>query len=274
MHKFLFLVLLFLTANAAGQTNPTTYLRCGAMVDPAGQVRKNVVITVEGDRIREVGTATVPAGGTVVDLSRETCLPGLIDAHTHIIIAGALNEEQYLDQLMRQSVPYRAIVGTQNAKRALESGFTTIRDVGVETAAGYPDVDVKRAINDGVVPGPRMQAATRAIGVIGAYPMRTFAPEIHAPQNIDLIDGPERARLTVREQIAAGADLIKAYSDRGPLVLRNGVVDDIPTFTPEEIRAIVDEAHRERKKVATHASALQGVHNAVEAGVDSVEHGL
>src|SRR4051812_528728 len=161
---FSFVFAFLLTSTITAQTKPITYLRCGAMIDSTGTVQKNVVITVEGDRIRDVrsGVAVAP-GATEIDLSRETCLPGLIDAHTHVIIAGALKEEDYQNQLLKQSVPYRAIVGAQNARRALENGFTTIRDVGVETAAGYPDADVKRAINDGVVPGPRMQVATRAI---------------------------------------------------------------------------------------------------------------
>ncbi len=157
-------------------------------------------------------------------------------------------------------------------KRALDYGFTTIRDLETE-GAGYADADLKKAINNGVIPGPRMKVATRAMDVTGAYPLQDYSWEIQVPHGVQLVDGPEDGRKAVREQISHGADWIKVYSDRSYFVRPDGVLDDIPTFTMEELRAIVDEAHRERHKVASHAMALNGVHNSVEAGVDSVEHG-
>src|SRR5205807_9086170 len=172
----------------------------------------------------------------------------------------------------KQSVAYRAILATQSAQRALENGFTTIRDVETE-GAGYADVDLKRAINRGIIPGPRMQVATRALDVTGAYPLQGYAPEVPVPHGVQLVDGPDEARKAVREQISFGADWIKVYSDRSYFVRADGVLDDIPTFTLDELRAIVDEAHRQHHKVASHAMALNGVHNSVEAGVDSIEHG-
>jgi imidazolonepropionase-like amidohydrolase len=132
---------------------------------------------------------------------------------------------------------------------------------------------VKKAINEGVVPGPRMQVATRALDVTGAYPLLGYAPNVTVPHGVQVVDGADNARQAVREQISHGADWIKLYSDRSYRVREDGVLDDIPTFTMEELRAIVDEAHRERHKVASHAMALNGVHNSVEAGVDSIEHG-
>jgi imidazolonepropionase-like amidohydrolase len=132
---------------------------------------------------------------------------------------------------------------------------------------------VKKAINSGVIPGPRMQVATRALDVTGAYPLQGYAPNVVVPHGVQLVDGADNARQAVREQIAHGADWIKVYSDRSYQVRKDGVLDDIPTFTLEELRAIVDEAHRERRKVASHAMALNGVHNSVEAGVDTIEHG-
>jgi imidazolonepropionase-like amidohydrolase len=159
-----------------------------------------------------------------------------------------------------------------NARRALEYGFTSIRDVETE-GAGYADADVKKAINNGVIPGPRMQVATRAMDVTGAYPLQGYAPDVLVPHGVQVVDGADNARQAVREQISHGADWIKVYSDRSYRVREDGVLDDIPTFTVDELRAIVDEAHRERHKVASHAMALNGVHNSVEAGVDTIEHG-
>jgi imidazolonepropionase-like amidohydrolase len=255
----------------AGQPVHVTYIQCGALLDgKADQARKNVVIMIEGEKIKEVGARTT--GGEVIDLSRETCLPGLIDAHTHVFLQGDITAADYDVQLLKQSPEYRTILATVNARRALDYGFTAIRDVETE-GAGYADVDLRNAINRGVVAGPRMKVATRALDVTGAYPLLGYAPNVPVPHGVQVVDGPDDARRAVREQIMYGADWIKVYSDRSYRVGRDGMLDDIPTFTLEELRAIVDEAHRERHKVASHAMALNGVHNSVEAGVDSIEHG-
>ena len=247
-------------------------LRCGNLLDGrADSLRKNVVVVTEGEKVKEIVSAA-PAGVEVIDLSRETCLAGLIDTHTHILLQGDITAADYDQQLLKQSPEYRTILATVNARRALEYGFTSIRDLETE-GAGYADVDVKKAINNGVVPGPRMQVATRALDVTGAYPLQGYAPAVMVPHGVQIVDGADNARQAVREQISHGADWIKVYSDRSYRVRDDGVLDDIPTFTLDELRAIVDEAHRERHKVASHAMALYGVHNSVEAGVDSVEHG-
>jgi len=254
-----------------GQPVHITYIQCGSLIDgKADQARKNVVIVIEGEEIKEVGAART--GGEVIDLSSETCLPGLIDAHTHLFLQGDITAAEYDVQLLKQSPEYRTILATVNARRALEYGFTAIRDVETE-GAGYADVDLRNAINRGVVPGPRMEVATRALDVTGAYPLLGYAPNVAVPHGVQVVDGPDDARRAVREQIMYGADWIKVYSDRSYRVRSDGVLDDIPTFTMEELRAVVDEAHRERHKVASHAMALNGVHNSVEAGVDSIEHG-
>src|SRR5260221_4065892 len=253
---------------------PVKMLRCGTVIHPAsGQIQHNVLITIEGERIREVAEkGAAPAGVQVIDLSDRTCLPGLIDTHTHTLLQGDITAADYDEQLLKQSTAYRAILGTRSVKRALEYGFTTIRDLETE-GAGYADADLKKAINNGVIPGPRMRVSTRAMDVTGAYPLQGYSWEIEVPHGVVLVDGPDNARKAGREQISHGADWIKVYSDRSYFVRPDGVLDDIPTFTLDELRAIVDETHRQRHKVASHAMALNGVHNSVEAGVDSIEHG-
>jgi imidazolonepropionase-like amidohydrolase len=269
------LISLFLSLSVFGQSangSKVIALRCGSLFDGRGDsLRKNVVVVIEGDKIKELANAE-PAGAQVVDLSRETCLPGLMDTHTHVLLNGDITAEDYDEQLLKESPEYRTIRATVNARRALEYGFTSIRDLETE-GAGYADVDVKKAINNGIVPGPRMQVATRALDVTGAYPLQGYAPALVVPHGVQVVDGADNARQAVREQISHGADWIKLYSDRSYRVRPDGVLDDIPTFTMDELRAIVDEAHRERHKVASHAMALNGVHNSVEAGVDSIEHG-
>jgi imidazolonepropionase-like amidohydrolase len=260
----------------------TIYLDCGSLLDSKSSKllsRVRIAVSMPDGTITAVqqqkdGIGLGVASGVVedVDLSRETCLPGLIDTHTHVLLQGDITAADYDAQLLKQSPEYRTILATVNARRALEYGFTTIRDLETE-GAGYADVDVKKAINNGVIPGPRMQVATRSLDVTGAYPLLGYAPNVVVPHGVQVVDGPDDARKAVREQIMHGADWIKVYSDRSYQLRDDGVLDDIPTFTPEELRAIVDEAHRERHKVASHAMALHGVHNSVEAGVDSIEHG-
>ncbi len=268
------LILVFAGGSAVlGQTpSKTIALRCGSLFDGRGDsLRKNVVVVIEGDKIKEI-SGSVPAGVEAVDLSHETCLPGLIDTHTHVLLQGDITAADYDQQLLKESPEYRTILATVNARRALDYGFTSIRDLETE-GAGYADADLKKAINNGVIPGPRMQVATRALDVTGAYPLLGYAPGVHVPHGVQVVDGAENARQAVREQISHGADWIKVYSDRSYRVREDGVLDDIPTFTVDELKAIVDEAHRERHKVASHAMALYGVHNSLEAGVDSIEHG-
>ena len=264
-------------ASAAQKAPATTILRCGTLIDENSQSpRHNVDVVVEGENIKQVQAATrgLPPGATLIDLSRETCLPGLIDTHTHTLLTGDVTEEDYNRQILQESDAYRAIVATQAARLSLSYGFTTIRDLETE-GAGYADVDLKHAIERGITEGPRMRVATRALDVTGAYPVLGFRwdwPDW--PHGVQVCDGPVGCRIAVREQISKGADWIKTYLDGGYRVTAQGVVEDRPTFTMDELNAIVDEAHRENHPVASHAIGINGVHNGVTAGVNSIEHGM
>ena len=280
--KHILAVVFIFTSLAAAQNHPAsapsqiTYLWCGSLYDgKQDTAQKNVTVRIVADKIDSVTPNTksvVERGSTVIDLSNEVCLPGLIDTHTHVLLQGDITAEDYDVQLLKWSTPYRTILGTVAARRALEYGFTTIRDLETE-GAGYADVDIKKAINNGIIPGPRMQAAGRAMDVSGAYPLSGYSWELKVPKGVQEVDGPEDGRKAVREQISHGVDWIKVYSDRSYYVRPDGVLDDVPTFTLDELKAIADETHRERRKIASHAMALNGVHNSVEAGVDSIEHG-
>ncbi|MGZ4822288.1 MAG: amidohydrolase family protein [Terriglobales bacterium] len=242
-------------------------------------------ILVKGNKIDQIGVGTgepgsggIPGfgkdsqGAQTIDLSQMTCLPGLIDTHTHVLLQGDITAEDYDVQLLKQSNAYRAIVGAATATKALNYGFTTLRDLETE-GAGYADVDIKKAINKGIVQGPRMQVATRALDVTGAYPLQGYNWELRdIPHGVQFCDGADDCRKAVREQISHGADWIKVYSDRSYYIEGN-VLKDVATFTMDELRAIVDEAHRQRRKVASHAIGMYGVHNSVEAGADTIEHG-
>src|SRR6185369_9253457 len=252
----------------------TVALRCGSIVDTAaGTLRRNVTILVTGDRIQSVAD-TAPAGVETIDLSNSVCLPGLIDTHTHVLLQGDITAADYDEQILKQSVPFRTLLAARAARKSLDYGFTAIRDLETE-GAGYADVDVKKAINQGIIAGPRMQVAGRAMDVTGAYPVLGYAWELQPklPHGVQEVDGVEGGRKAVREQLSYGTDWVKVYSDRSYSLRPDGVLDDIPTFTLDELKAIVDETHRQRHKVASHATALNGVHNSVEAGVDSIEHG-
>ena len=283
MQKVLLLFLLVLTSqfssaqNASPVVPESIHVFCGAVFNSSsGQLIPRQLIDIKDDRVaaiqdwRNLFDRSLPAG--TIDLHSETCVPGLIDTHTHVLLQGDITAEDYDKQLLKESIAYRAIQATQSALRALNNGFTTIRDLETE-GAGYADVDLRNAINRGIVPGPRMKVATRALDVTGSYPLLGYSPEITVPHGVQIVDSPDEVRKAVREQLSHGADWTKVYVDRGYYVRPDGVLDDIPTFTLEELRAAVDETHRQRHKIAAHAMALQGVHNAVEAGVDSVEHG-
>jgi imidazolonepropionase-like amidohydrolase len=195
----------------------------------------------------------------------------MIDAHTHILLdpAGA----DYDEQLLKQSVAFRAARATALAGRFLEQGFTTIRDVETE-GAGYADVGVKQAIERGYVAGPRMFVCTRAISSTGGYSLDGYAPDVDVPHGAQLIDGPIEARKAAREQLSNGADWIKVYMNHRSWVDAKGNLAAQPTLTLAELKAVVDEAHGWGRKVACHAYNGIGLHRALDGHCDSIEHGL
>jgi len=249
-------------------------IRAGRLIDGKSDTPiANALILIEGDKIVSVTPGgTAPRGVDVIDLSQSTVLPGFMDTHTHILLNGDVTAEDYDAQLLKESIPYRAILGARNARIALEHGFTTLRDLETEGAM-YADVDVKTAIANGEVPGPRMQVATRAMAPTGMYPLLGYSWELKVPTGVQYVDGVDAARKAVREQVMYGADWIKYYSDRKYHFEADGMLHSMVNFTDEEAKAIVDEAHRLGKKVAAHAIGSDGIAAALKAGVDTIEHG-
>lgn len=251
----------------------STVIQAGRLIDVrAGRVLNQQSILIENDRIREIGASVhAPPGAKIIDLSNATVLPGLIDNHTHLLLNGDITASDYDDQLLKQSIAYRAIGATAAARTALMNGFTTMRDLETEGAM-YADVDIKTAIQKGVIPGPRMFVATRAMAPTGMYPLLGYSWELKVPEGVQIVDGPDNIRRAVREQVKYGADWIKYYSDRR-YFMKDGALHSMVNFTDEEAKALVDETHRIGHKVAAHAMGREGIDSALRAGVDTIEHG-
>jgi imidazolonepropionase-like amidohydrolase len=264
---------------AAGPPDPRTIVvRAQSLIDgTADKPRHNVEIVIRGNRVVEVRTANsqaLPAAAQVIDLGAATVLPGLIDTHTHIFLQGEDPAAGGYDvQLLKFPASYRVARAVVSAHRALEQGFTSIRDMETE-GAGYGDVGIKQAINDGIIPGPRMWVSTVSISSTGGYPLEGYAPEITVPKGSQLIDGPVEARKAAREQLDKGADWIKVYMTHRSWLDAQGALVSQPTLTVEELKAIVDEAHGWGRKVACHAYNGLGLQRALDGGCDSIEHGL
>ena len=265
-------------APTANSPERTVIIRAGALIDGTSpQPRLHQEILIRGDRIAAVypvGSKPAPPGATLIDLGSATVLPGLIDTHTHVFLQGEEPSAGGYDvQLLKYPASFRVVRAVVAAKRALDQGFTTIRDVETE-GAGYGDVGIQKAINEGYIPGPRMFVATRAISSTGGYSLDDYAPEITVPKGAQIIDGPVEARKAAREQLDHGADWIKVYMTHRSWVDAAGELVSQPTLTVEELKAVVDEAHGWRRKVACHAYNGPGLQRALDGGCDSIEHGL
>jgi imidazolonepropionase-like amidohydrolase len=278
------LVILSLTQNfASAQTiapqpqKQIVLIKAGRLLDVrSGRVLENQGILIENDRIKAVGPfdsrlALPHPSARILDLSKATVLPGLSDTHTHILLQGDITAEDYDEQLLKESIPYRTIRATVAARTALMNGFTALRDLETEGAM-YADVDVKVAINRGIIPGPRMFVSTRAFSATGMYPLSGYSWELKMPEGVQIVDGADNIRKAVREQVKYGADWIKFYADRRYFI-KDGALHSWVNFTDEEMKALVDESHRLGRRVAAHAMGREGIEASLKVGVDSIEHG-
>lgn len=252
----------------------TVYVRAGHLFDATSDnMRENVVITIVGERIQSVApaqTVTIPKGSTVIDLSHATVLPGLIDCHVHLGARADRYDEIYRFKDTPFSSAFAAVV---NARKTLEAGFTSVRDVG---SLPFLAVDLRNSINEGLVPGPRIVASGPPISITGGHgDLNNFSPQTRVsmfPEERDfqIADGVDQVRHVVRAQVKYGVDVIKILATGG--VLSKGDSPGAPQFTPEELKAAAEEAHMAGRKIAAHAHGTQGIKNAILAGIDSIEH--
>jgi len=254
-------------AAGVGQSRTTTVLRPARVFD-GDTMHEGWVVRVSGNRIDAVGAAAsvTATGATVIDLPGLTLTPGLVEGHSHVMLH-PYNEASWEDQVSHEPVALRTARAVNHLHATLMAGFTTLRDLGTE-GAGYADVGLKQAVDEGIIPGPRMLVSTRAIVATGSYAPK-FAPEWNVPQGAEEADGIESITHVVSGQIGKGADWIKFYADYrwGPPAAAR------PTFTLESLTAGVRAAHASGTPVAAHATSAEGMRNAIEAGVDTIEHG-
>jgi imidazolonepropionase-like amidohydrolase len=262
-----------IAAQGGAQAAQSVLLRPDRVFDATGsETHQGWVVLVTGEKIAAVGPAAsvkAPAGTKVIELPGMTLLPGLIDAHSHIFLH-PYNETLWNDQVLKEPLAYRTIEAVLHSKATLMAGFTGLRDLGTE-GAGYADLSVKRAIDEGLIPGPRLFVATRAIVATASYgpgPLG-FAPEFVPPKGAQEASGTAEILTAVREQVGHGADWVKVYADyrRGP----GGSA--VPTFSLDELKTLVDEAHSAGRPVSAHATTAEGMRRAVLAGVQTIEHG-
>jgi imidazolonepropionase-like amidohydrolase len=235
----------------------------------SAQLHDGWVVLVRGQKIETAGPASsinVPTNATVIDLPGLTLLPGLIEAHSHVLLH-PYSETPWNDQVAHEPLSLRVARATNHLRNTLQAGFTTIRDLGTE-GAGYADVGLKQAVEQGIIPGPRMLVVTRAIVATGSYGPKGYASEWRVPQGAEEADGVDSLTRVVRDQIGHGADWIKVYAD-----YRWGTQGAAPTFSLEELKLAVDTARSANVPVSAHATTTEGMRRATLAGVETIEHG-
>jgi len=253
------------------QTEEKVYLLKPARVfdGESAALHDDWVVLVRGDKIERVGPASevkAPSDASQINLSQLTLLPGLIEAHSHILLH-PYSETSWNDQVAHEALSLRVARATNHLRNTLLAGFTTIRDLGTEGAA-YADVGLKQAVNQGIIPGPRMFVATRAIVATGSYGPKGYAPEWRVPQGAEEADGVDNLTRVVRDQIGRGADWVKVYAD-----YRWGTQGAAPTFSLDELKLAVETARSANVPVSAHATTTEGMRRATLAGVETIEHG-
>jgi imidazolonepropionase-like amidohydrolase len=255
------------------RTSERVAIRAGRLFDAkSDDLRKQQVILIEGTRIKQVGPADevqIPPGTDVLDLADAVVLPGLIEGHTHIFAHGPELDEQ----MLRESLQYRTLEALVNAQRDLYVGFTTLRDLKT-LGAMYGDVDVRTAINNGLVQGPRLQVSGRGFQITGGFHPKGYSRDIPLPSMLETVDSPWEVRKAVREQLMNGADWIKFYATNEFSFGPDGKMVIPPMFTLEEVQAFVEEAHDRGHKVSCHAFGGKGLRYCLTAGVDTIEHAV
>ena len=269
------LTVCMLEANlASAQSAEVTAIRCGRLINPVtGSVTQNAVIIVRGERIEQVGQGLpVPAGARVLDLSAYTVLPGLIDCHTHILLQP--EDERGAPPVITKSQAFRTVQGVAAAKRDLEAGFTTMRDLDSE-GAGFADVAIRDGINKGIIPGPRLYVSTLSLTITAGHMNNAgLNPDIQIPDPAAIVDSRDAMVAEVRRQVKYGADWIKLYATGTLRHINPVTLEPMSQVSEEEVRAVVAEARRWGRDVAAHAYGGEGANNAIRGGVRSIEHGM
>jgi imidazolonepropionase-like amidohydrolase len=268
------LACLLVSAYMPAHADGLTAIRCGRLLNPVdGSITQNAVIVVNGERIEKVGAnAKIPDGARVIDLSAYTVLPGLIDSHTHILLQP--EDERGAPPVITKSQAFRTVQGVAAAKKDLEAGFTTLRDVDSE-GAGFADVAIRDAINRGIVPGPRLFVSTLALTITGGHMNNAgLNPDIPIPEPASLTDSREAMVAEVRRQVKYGADWIKLYATGTLRHVDPTTLEPLSQVSLDDVKAVVAEAKRWRRDVAAHAYGGEGAKNAIRGGVRSIEHGM